>query len=92
MRFLAKLVVIGLFPVTTAFAATATIALDLQNMTCCMCAITVKKALGKVPGVKDAKVDYSAKVATVTYDTDRATVADLVKATSNAGFPSAPRK
>lgn len=92
MRFLTKFIAVGLFPVTSAFAATATTALELQNMTCSLCGVTVKKALGNVPGVKDTKVDYGTKVATVTYDTDKATIADLVKATTNAGFPSVPRK
>lgn len=92
MRFFTKLLLVGLFPVTTAFAATATTALDLQNMTCSLCGVTVKKALGNVQGVKDTKIDYPTKVATVTYDTDKTTIADLVKATTNAGFPSSPRK
>lgn len=92
MRFIIKLIVVTLLPITSAFAATATTALELQNMTCSLCSVTIKKALGNVPGVKDAKVDYGTKVATVTYDTDKATIADLIKATSNAGFPSTPLK
>jgi len=88
MRFITKLIAVGLLPITSAFAATATTALELQNMTC----VTVKKALGNVPGVKDAEVDYGTKVATVTYDTGKTTISDLIKATTNAGFPSTPRK
>ena len=57
-------------------------------MTCDLCPITVKKALGKVSGVADAKVDLSKKTATVTFDPDKANVATLVKATTEAGFPS----
>jgi mercuric ion binding protein len=76
-----------------AFAATPqTAVLDLQNMTCSMCSITIHKALEKVPGVLDAKVNYDHKTATVKYDADKTTPAALVKATTNAGFPSTVHK
>ena len=72
-----------------AFAATPqTAVLDVQKMTCSMCAITIRKALEKVPGVIDANVDYDHKTATVKYDPDKASPPALVKATTNAGFPS----
>jgi len=72
-----------------AFAATPqTAVLDVQNMTCSMCSITIRKALQKVPGVIAAKVDYDHKTATVKYDPDKASPPALVKATTNAGFPS----
>jgi mercuric ion binding protein len=72
-----------------AFAATPqTAVLDLQNMTCSLCSITIRKSLEKVPGVIDAKVDYDHKTATVKYDSEKASPAALVKATTNAGFPS----
>ena len=40
------------------------------------------------PGVIDAKVNYDQKTATVKYDADRTNPSALVKATTNAGFPS----
>jgi mercuric ion binding protein len=61
-------------------------------MTCGLCPVTVKKSLEKVPGVSQARVDITKKTATVTYDADRATESALVKATTDAGFPSAVRK
>jgi mercuric ion binding protein len=79
--------------VTSAFgAATQTVVLDVQNMTCELCPITVKKSLVQVPGVASAKVDLDKKTATVQFDPDKATPAILVKATTNAGFPSAVHK
>ncbi len=73
----------------SAFAGTPqTAVLDVQNMTCSMCSITIHKALDKVPGVIDTKVDYDHKTATVKYDSDKTTLAALVKATTDAGFPS----
>jgi len=72
-----------------AFAGTPkTVVLDIQNMTCELCPITVKKALGRVPGVTDARIDLATKTATVTFDPDQASIAALVSATTNAGFPS----
>ncbi len=78
---------------TPAFAAASqTAVLDVQNMTCSMCPITVKKALEAVPGVTDAKVDLSQKTATVRFDPDKVGIATLVKATTNAGFPATVHK
>ena len=65
-----------------------TVVLDVQNMTCALCPITVKKALGNVPGVAETKIDLASKTATVKFDPDKANLAALVKATTNAGFPS----
>jgi len=65
-----------------------TVVLDVENMTCELCPITVKKALDKVPGVAATKIDLAKKTATVRFDPDRANVAALVKATTNAGYPS----
>ena len=65
-----------------------TVVLDVQNMTCELCPITVKKALDKVPGVASTKIDLAKKTATVKFDPERANVAALVKATTNAGYPS----
>lgn len=77
----------------SAYATTPeTITLDVQNMTCAACPITVKKALQKVPGVNDVKVDFVHRTATVHLDADKANVALLTKATTDAGFPSAVRK
>lgn len=78
------------------FAASAadpkTTVLDVQNITCSMCPITVKQALQKVPGVTEAKVDFERKTASVQFDPDKVDAATLVKATTQAGFPSTLRK
>jgi mercuric ion binding protein len=73
----------------SAFGATPqTTVLDVQNMTCSMCSITIHKALEKVRGVIEATVDYDHKTARVKYDADKTNPYALVKATTNAGFPS----
>lgn len=73
----------------TLFAGTLeTVTLDVKDMTCAVCPITVKKALEKVPGVTNAEVDFEKKTAGVTFDSDKASPATLTKATSDAGYPS----
>lgn len=69
-------------------AATKTVTLTVENMTCAACPITVRKALEKVPGVAKAKVDLDSKTATVTFDPAKAKVEDLTWATTEAGYPS----
>ena len=62
--------------------------LDMQNMTCAMCKFTIKKALQALAGVEKADVDYESKTAAVTFDPQKASTADLIKATSDAGYPA----
>jgi mercuric ion binding protein len=70
-------------------AADRTITLAANNMDCAACPSIVKGSLEAVPGV--AKVSFKDKTATVTYDDARANVNQLTSATTNAGYPSAPR-
>lgn len=79
-------------PLATLAAPPKTVTLDVQNMTCELCPITVKKSLEKVPGVGAVKIDFAKKTATVTYDPDKAQPEALTVATTNAGYPSAVQK
>lgn len=72
----------------TAFAASRTVTLAVQNMTCAVCPITVKKALAQVSGVTLVSVDYASKTAMVKFDDTAATVDKLTEATKAAGYPS----
>ncbi len=71
-----------------ALAAEKTVTLKVDNMYCEMCPVTVKKSLTQVGGVNAAKVSFEQKTATVTFDDAKTTVAALVQATTNAGYPS----
>ena len=79
-------------PLTVLAATPKTVTLAVQNMTCELCPITVKKSLEKVPGVSAVKVDFDKKTAIVTYDADKAQPEALTKATTNAGYPSTVQK
>jgi mercuric ion binding protein len=71
-----------------ALAAPRTITLDVQNMTCAVCPLTVKKALEQVSGVQGVTVDYASKTVTVQFDDALATADKLTGATTAAGYPS----
>ncbi len=64
-----------------------TVTLSIENMTCAMCTVTIKKALQKVEGVQEVAVDYDSKTATVTFDSKKTDSAALIKATTDAGYP-----
>ena len=69
-----------------------TATLDVTNMDCAVCPITVRKALEKVPGVNTAKVDFKTKRAVVAFDPAKTTPEVLTKATADAGFPSSVKQ
>jgi mercuric ion binding protein len=82
---------LGLLVSSAAVAAEKTITLAVQNMFCADCPFIVKKSLEAVPGVAKATVSFKDKTAIVTYDDGKADVKSLTKATTNAGYPSAPK-
>lgn len=87
-----KKVVLGFLFAIVAAAAWAKpqmVTLDLPAMNCAMCPVTIQKALFEVEGVEKVDIRYAHRRAVVTYDDAKTTVADLVRATTNAGYPSA---
>ena len=62
----------------------------IDNMTCAMCPITVRKAMQKVDGVQSVKVDFNAKTASVTFDPAKASAEDIAEASTKAGYPAHP--
>lgn len=79
-------------PLLASAATSQTITLDVKNMTCATCPITVKKSIAKVAGVDTVTIDYAKKTATVTYDPAKARPDEIAHASTNAGYPSALRK
>ncbi|WAK00445.1 mercury resistance system periplasmic binding protein MerP [Methylobacter sp. YRD-M1] len=76
----------------SALAASRMVTLDVQNMTCAVCPITVKKALENVSGVQQVSIDYASKTATVQFDDTLTTADKLTEATKAAGYPSSIKK
>ncbi len=62
------------------------IKLKITGMSCAGCVATVEKALKKVPGVTDAKVDLKSGQASVDYDPAKTSDQDLKAAVIKAGY------
>ena len=69
-------------------ASESTATFVIENMTCAMCPITVRKAMEKVSGVKSAEIDFVAKTATVLFDPAVTTTSAIAEASTNAGYPA----
>jgi mercuric ion binding protein len=82
---------VGLLASSTAFAGERTVTLAVRNMTCSACPFIVKSGLEAVPGVAKVSVSFADKTATVTFDDAKTAVPALTAATTNAGYPSAPK-
>lgn len=68
-----------------------TVVLDVQNMTCPTCRLTIEKAMDTVPGVATTHVDARASTVTVTFDAQRTTAPAIARAITEAGFPAKAR-
>ena len=88
MKKLASFIVIAATFSAPVWAATQMVALSVPGMTCAACPITVKKALNKVDGVSKADVSFEKREARVTFDDAKTNVTALIKATTDAGYPS----
>jgi Cu+-exporting ATPase len=65
--------------------------LGIAGMTCALCSIEIERALFALPGVESASVSYAAERASLRFDGERVSPADIDRAISRLGFePSAP--
>lgn len=71
-----------------ALAAQQIVTLSVPGMYCASCPAIVKGSLQKVAGVTNVEVSLEQKTAVVTFDDAKASVADLIAATTNAGYES----
>jgi copper chaperone CopZ len=94
-QYLAAALALGFFAAPGAQAAETTAVLDVHHAGCVLCGPIIKSTLEHVKGVKAVQVaqpNGDADVtATVTFDGTATNVAALVSATTNAGYPSAPK-
>jgi mercuric transport protein len=65
--------------------------LYFQGLACSACPHIVKGSLAAVPGVSEVLISFKDKTATVTYDDAKAAIPLLARATTEAGYPSAPK-
>ena len=92
MRNLLAAALLTVMPLAALASTPQTAVLDVQNMTCELCPVTVKRSLEKVAGVSQTRIDFAKKTATVTFDADKTNAAALTKATTDAGYPSTVHK
>src|SRR5258708_17748484 len=67
-------------------AAESHAVLALEGMTCASCAMRIEKGLKKVPGVKDASVNFATEQAAVTYDPVLTNVEQMVQKVEAVGY------
>jgi periplasmic mercuric ion binding protein len=88
LKFRSMLIASALALSSPAFAGQQTVKLSVPSMYCDACPAIVKGSLQKVAGVAKVETSLEQKTAVVTFDDAKASVADLIKATTNAGYPS----
>ena len=68
-----------------------TVSFTVEKMTCATCPIAVRKAMERVDGVKEVKVDFDSKTAVVTYDAAMTDATAIGAASTDVGFPATVR-
>ena len=88
---LAIAICLGVMPIA-ALAADTTVVLDVQHAGCVLCGPIVKSTLAHVKGVKSVAVSQPNAMAdvtaTVSYNPAATSVATLIKAVTNRGYPA----
>ena len=87
-RSLASFLVLACVALAGRAAEPKDVALRVEGMNCALCPITIRKALERMPGVLEARVEYRDKRAHVKYDPDKARPEALAKAVTEAGYPA----
>ena len=67
-------------------AKTETVVINVPTVVCSSCDATITKAVKKVAGVKNVKVDVEKKTATISFASGRTTLGKLEQAISKAGY------
>jgi Cu+-exporting ATPase len=60
--------------------------IPVEGMTCASCALTVKKAIEKLPGTDDINVDLATNMAIFSYDPNLITLEEIAKNVSKTGY------
>ena len=73
-------------------AAAEVCTLDIGGMTCASCVGRIEKALLKLDGVSDARVNLATEVASITFHPERIQLDALTAAVTKAGYTATPRQ
>jgi Cu+-exporting ATPase len=66
--------------------------IHITGMTCTTCAATVEKGLADIPGVEQAKVNFTSEEASVAYDAGKVDLARITDAIAQLGYGTANKK
>lgn len=73
---------------TQKVAKTKQVVLQIENMTCEACPVTVRSSLVRLDGVEEAIVTFNPPEAIIVYDPAKVTIKELMQVTTNVGYPS----
>lgn len=62
----------------------------VENMTCAMCPITVRKAMERVGSVHSVTVEYDTKTAVAVFDPAQTSAEAIAEASTGIGYPAKP--
>ncbi|MGD2125127.1 MAG: heavy metal translocating P-type ATPase [Desulfobacteraceae bacterium] len=62
------------------------ITLPVTGMTCANCALNIERTVKKVPGVKEASVNFATEQAAISFDSDEIQVQNVVEKIQDAGY------
>lgn len=79
-------------PVAVSSVEQSVATLDVPGMTCVTCPFTIKKAISTLDGVSNVEASFDTMTATVTYDKNKVSVEDFIKATTDVGYASTLRQ
>ena len=71
---------------------TKKITLKIQDMSCASCAQTVEKSLNKAEGVSEAKVNFAAEKAYITFNPQKNSRRNLIEVVKNSGYDVKEKK
>ena len=88
---LSAIVVLAAGSLDAATSGEETVSFNVEKMTCATCPIAVRKAMERVDGVKEVKVDLDSNTAVVTFNASMTDATEIGAASTNVGFPATVR-
>jgi mercuric ion binding protein len=87
---LSSVIAVPAFAQSVTAAEVQPVTFEIENMTCALCPVTVRKAMEGVEGVRSVEIDFDARTARVVFDPAIATSESIAAASTNAGYPARP--